>query len=258
MGVRLASLLRKPAGVRGSRQFQGWFARVAEELLKRTELVAGGEAHRLLEIEFYYYGDEHLDPFSHRQPISQRAGLWYFHRTGNSYRGGSFKGADITFGHRGAFAGILIRTLQTSSGRVIDGPSLCVDHLLKLTGYRSVTDLDGAIGGQKAWDEDSPLRIRDAVVSHDWHIYSSPRVGLTLNIQRQQNERRDYISRAYRFLTEPRLIKKGKRQMVLGLHHQGHSQIEIARLTGCPRIAVERYIREFQTHRRHGVAHCAE
>src|ERR1051326_4641799 len=109
----LATLLRKPATVRRSTQFRGWFAKIADELLNRSELHVADQPHRLIEIEFYYFGDGHLDPFSHRQPITQTPGIWYLHRTGSSLRGGTFKGADITFGHKGAFGGILIRALQT-------------------------------------------------------------------------------------------------------------------------------------------------
>jgi hypothetical protein len=76
-------------------------------------------AHRFEEIEFYCHSGIHQDPFAHCNPIQQSFGKWYafvsfnclalhfnswnfffryFHRNGNNYRGGSYKGVDLTFG----------------------------------------------------------------------------------------------------------------------------------------------------------------
>src|SRR5262245_44068007 len=108
----------------------GWFARIADELLNRTHWMVGGRPHRMTEVEFYYVGPGHRDPFAHADPVQQYAGRWYFHKTAGMYRGGSYKGVDLTFGNDEARAGILIRGLESPQGKRIDGPSLLVDHLL--------------------------------------------------------------------------------------------------------------------------------
>jgi hypothetical protein len=256
--MRLQKLLEKPPQLQQRKDLGGWFARIAEEVLRRSELHVGEETLRLVEVEFYYHGEGHFDPFSHRQPITQQAGLWYFHGTGGSYRGGSFKGADITFGHPGVYGGILIRAVERRDGRLIDGPSLCVDHFLKSAGYQTVAELDRAIARRKVWQVGNPLRVTESAVGHDWPIYHSARVGLTPNSQRDPEARIDYLSRPYRFLTEPRRIKKGRRQLVAGLHEQGWSDDDIVRLTGCPRGALPRHIQAFERLLRHPASHTTE
>src|SRR5262245_54518774 len=123
-------LLRKPDALRGSDELGPWFTAVAARLLNGAALLAGGVRHRFTEIEFYYHGDGHLDPFAHRDPVQLHVGRWYFHRTAGVYRSGSFKGLDLSFGDGTAFGGVLIRGLATEDDVLVDGPSLCVDHLL--------------------------------------------------------------------------------------------------------------------------------
>ena len=98
------------------RAYTPWFDAVARRLLCGCRVMVGGEPHRFTEIEFYYHGGTHLDPFTHRDPIQKSTGLWYFHRTNGVYRGGSFKGVDLTFGGPGAFGGVLIRGIEAEGG----------------------------------------------------------------------------------------------------------------------------------------------
>ena len=48
-----------------------------------------------------------------------------------------------------AAAGVYPVRIETPEGKLIDGPSLTVDHLLDVTGADSVAQLDRAIGGQR-------------------------------------------------------------------------------------------------------------
>ena len=73
---------------------------------------------------------------------------------------------------------------------------------------REESDVYRAIDRRRVWDPGSPLHLRNATVPHDWHIYSSGRVGLSLKVRHDQ--KLDYISRTYRFLTEPRLVTPGQ------------------------------------------------
>src|SRR3954469_12701829 len=121
--------LRKPARLT-DRTADAWFAGIAAALLNRTHSVLVGWQHRGTECEFYFRGPQHDDPFTHGNPVQVHAGRWYFHKTAGVYRGGSFKGVDVTFGDGTAKGGILIRGAETADGRLIDGPSLLVDYLL--------------------------------------------------------------------------------------------------------------------------------
>ncbi|HAX77412.1 MAG TPA: hypothetical protein DCY88_16650 [Cyanobacteria bacterium UBA11372] len=132
------SLLDKPENLDEGETIETWFNRIASQLLFGCYLVVGNQPHRLVEIEFYYFSETHPDPFTHRAPLQLECGRWYFHRTRGSYRSGSFKGLDLTFGDGQAFGGILIRSLVTPDGKLIDGPSLCVDYLLAKAGVMGV------------------------------------------------------------------------------------------------------------------------
>jgi hypothetical protein len=145
------ALFRRPPDFADGPAADRWFATIAEALLNLASLRVNGVPHRLSEVEAYYHGPGHEDPFAHRDPVQLNLGRWYFHRTRGTYRGGSFKGLDVAFGGPvrdvgKAYGGILLRGLEAPDGTIIDGPSLLVDHLLRTTGFASVAELDAAIG----------------------------------------------------------------------------------------------------------------
>lgn len=72
-----------------------------------------GTKHRILEIEFYFKSEKHPDPYPHVYPIEKDPAVWYFHRHGNHYRPGNYKGLDITIGNGDDWrGGVLIRTIE--------------------------------------------------------------------------------------------------------------------------------------------------
>jgi hypothetical protein len=239
------NLLRKPTDA-----FDNWFDRIAERLLNGCRLIVGRQPHRLVEIEFYYWSDTHPDPFTHRDPIQFNIGRWYFHRTRGTYRSGSFKGLDLTFGEGQASGGVLFRGMETADGTLIDGPSLCVDHLLDATGAENVAALDRAVNNRLAWEEGNPLRLEATDTLDERPLVRSPRVGLLLKKVTSRADSTRFVMRPYRYLTEPQRTKKGKIHMVLALHACGDSLDDIQRLTNCPRRSVERYIADFETGRK--------
>jgi hypothetical protein len=241
------SLFRRPED---PGDLDAWFTRIADRLLNGSRLVAGQQAYRLVEIEFYYWSDAHPDPFTHRDPIQYQIGQWYFHRSRGVYRSGSFKGVDLTFGDPTSSGGILFRGLETPDGTLIDGPSLCVDHLLDATGAEDVPTLDRTIASRLAWDEKNPLLLRRTEKSEDRPIYRSARVGLFLKRIGSRAESTRFVMRPYRYLTEPRRTKKGKLHIVLALHARGESIDDIRRLTNCPRHTIERYVADFEAGRK--------
>jgi hypothetical protein len=240
------TLLQKPANLAQPGVAQTWFDAIAEKLLNGANLRAAGKAHRLVEIEFYLRAAEHPDPFTHGDPIQLQCGKWYFHRTAGVYRSGSFKGIDLTFGDGTRYGGVLFRGLEMEDGTLIDGPSLLVDHLLKLTKAASVRVLDAMIAGRDAWDSSNPAALEDAEPPRTQTLFRCGRVGLTLKNARNKADAPRYILLPYRYLTEARKTAKGKVLMVLAMHARGASVEEIHQATGCPRKSVQRYIDDFE------------
>ena len=165
-----------------------WFGRIAERLLNGSRLRAGSKSYRLVEVEFYYHWSGHADPFCHRDPVEVEGGRWYFHRSHGIYRGGSFKGVDVTFGGGGTHAGILFRGAETENGTLIDGPSLLVDHLLAVTGQPDVATFDALTAGRKTWDPENPLKLETAPLEQR-PILRTGRVGLSLKFMGRQPAR---------------------------------------------------------------------
>jgi hypothetical protein len=244
-----AALMKRPSNLPADAE--GWFTSIAEQLLNGCVLMVGNQPHRFVEVEFYYHGAGHLDPFTHRDPLQLETGRWYFHRTAGVYRSGSFKGMDLSFGSGGAHGGVLIRGIEAPDGSLVDGPSLCVDHLLEKTGHRQVAALDDAIGGRLAWDSNNVLFLDDAPAAGRRPLFRSARVGLSLKKARASapGEMPRYIMKLYRYLSEPRRTAKGKTYLALALHGQGKSVDEIYQLTGCTRQAIQRYIEDYEAGR---------
>ena len=225
-----------------------WFSQIASQLLNATRLLVCGKPHRLVELEFYYYNKAHPDPFAHRHPLQLTCGYWYFHQQKDNYRGGSFKGVDLTFGEDTAFGGILIRSLEAADGTLIHGPSLCVDYLLAQAEVSQVATLAQDIGDRVAWDRNSPL-VLEEVTTQQHQIFASARVGLTLKRVQNYPNMPQYFLRPYRYLTEPYRIRKGKLYLVLALYLQGMSPELIHQFTGCSPRTIERYILDLETGR---------
>jgi 3-methyladenine DNA glycosylase Mpg len=227
------------------------FAKIADLLLNRAHLMIGGEAHRLTEIEFYFNGGDHLDKYTHGDKMQKKFGVWYFHKFGGEYKSGSYKGLDIAIGNDKAPAGILLRGHERISDKdLIDGPSMSVDRMLQLNSCASVVELvkklekyDLSI--DQGDDNSSPLCVVPAE-NRNHPVYSTARVGLTLKKENSVARWR-YIARNYRFITEPSRIKKGKFHMALGLHQQGKTIAEIAKLTGSKESSVRGYIETYET-----------
>jgi 3-methyladenine DNA glycosylase Mpg len=239
-----------PSLLRKREPLDDWFTSIAERLLNGSCLRVGRQPYRLVEIECYYWSAAHPDPFAHRDPIQFHTGLWYFHRTHGVYRSGSFKGLDLTFGQDDASGGVLIRGLETPDGTLIDGPSLCVDHLLDATGAATVAELDRAINQRLAWEEGNPLYLENTDTQEQRPLLRSPRIGLLLKKATARTDSTRFVMRPYRYLSQPRRTKKGKLHMVLALHAQGAGVEDIQRLTGCPKRTVERYAADFETGRK--------
>jgi hypothetical protein len=226
--------------------------------LLHAELLVAGQPCRLQEIEFYWFSPEHPDPFCHRHPLQRHHGCWYFHRVGSAYRGGSFKGLDITFSDGQGFGGILLRGLLRPDGSVISGPSRLVDFLLQATGFPRIVDLDTCLQHhpvvllEASWPNRSeppaaPLILRSTATPLAWPIYATARVGLTLPPHHLDPATLDFFGRPYRFLTLPHTLAAGRPQLIVALHQSGLSPQAIRSLTHSPLPTIHRYLHAYHT-----------
>ncbi len=223
------------------------FRRVADLLLRRTTWFMNGVPHRFTEVEFYWNGRQHGDTFTHGDPLQREFARWYHHRTAGEYRGGTYKGLDIAFGSKDVAAGILIRGVARTDGdhALIDGPCMCVDHLLALTGAASVRALAESFDGRVDEASGSPsYLVAEEAAREVPGVFESPRVGLTLK-KGATEARQRYLAMPYRFLSEPARIKKGRLHLVVSLHRQGLRAAEIARLTGSALSQVSKYAAQY-------------
>jgi 3-methyladenine DNA glycosylase Mpg len=226
--------------------FQSEFQKIATEMFHNYTFMINGHPHRFTEVEFYLNGGNHPDDFAHDDPIQKECGSFYFHKMNGKYKGGSFKGMDVTFAQDGVFGGILIRGIQKlDAPRVlVDGPSLVVDHILKTCGAENVPALVASMTSLAVCDQNNLIHIAPASKSGSRQVYSSARVGLTL--KDFSRDRENYIVRFYRFFTHPKDIKKGKPLMVNALHVHGKPEHEIHLITGTPKNTVAKYVDLFR------------
>ncbi|MBP0017269.1 MAG: hypothetical protein J7647_06880 [Cyanobacteria bacterium SBLK] len=216
------------------------FEAIAQQILNQTHLAIAGENHRIVEIEFYYHNAEHPDPFTHCHPLQRTENRWYFHRRGQSYRGGTFKGVDLTFGDDRAYGGILLRSLEQPDGNIVNGSCNCVNYILQRTNYETVAELDAAIGDRNVRDRNLPLFLQPAEMP-ERSVFATARIGLSLKRVRSHSDMPAYLLQPYRYLTAPQKISKGKIYLVLALHRQGRSLDEIQQLTKYPKIKLQQY-----------------
>ena len=162
---------------KGEQVWQQWFSGIANRLMNqmRLQVAVRGEVSRfrICEVEFYLHCAGHTDTFSHRDELQRASsGQWYFHRqNGKSYKGGTYKGLDITFGSKGeAFGGVLIRSIEEEdvaktvgkktinakgkqqlklgkgSNTFVEGPCRVVDRLLlaaQVSSIQELVDIEG-------------------------------------------------------------------------------------------------------------------
>ncbi len=228
-----------------SHEYLDAFRRMAALVLRRSTWVIAGARHRFTEVEVYWNGRAHRDVFAHDDPERREFARWSHHRTGGEYRGGSFKGLDVAIGAPDVRAGILVRGIERLDGdrTLIDGPSLCVDHLLALTGSRDVrslaTSFDRSVDACDVGESPSYIEVEDRD-SDVVGVFESPRVGLSLS-RGVTPARLRFIAAPYRFLSEPARIKKGRMHLVVSLHRQRTPHAQIVALTGSSSSQVARW-----------------
>jgi len=251
---------------------------MAKDILMNYELHSNGHILRLLEIEMYWRAAEdsgpeggHKDLFAHAHPVQwNNYGNWYWHRQGlrpdTSYKGGNYKGLDMTIGPQdtsqgGGHGGILIRSVQcVSDGRIIEGPCLVADEVLKQHKAPSIVELVSRWNGELSAVDNPTLFFAAAqhsppVSAGDPVILKSPRVGLTLKQPGASRPR--YIMLPYRYT---RLVKqkdgddnasvfnkKNKHLITLSAYHElgSSNSSAIASLCSCTATQLSVWISAF-------------
>lgn len=159
--------------------------------------------YRIIELEFYLKNDKFQDNYTHCDPDQKQFAHWYFHRSkpGGSYKGGTFKGLDLTLGYKGGYFGVLIRSISKYFDAFVHsvsaGPCIVVNQLLKDTGFSSIGDLVRASESMDVRKNKFINLVFSRTIPQFGlrNIYTSPRIGLGDSYPELQN-------RNFRFTAE--------------------------------------------------------
>jgi 3-methyladenine DNA glycosylase Mpg len=215
------------------------FESIAYEILNSMILTVNKVAQfRICEIEMYFKDRKsHVDPYVHGSPDQLTCGNYYFHKFSNgTYKAGTFKGMDITFGNENCHFGVLIRSIENiETHQFIEGPCNVVNTFLsyfKVNNVRELMNLDEfsnlpivacshellclssmpsstdtALTVIK--DLEDPQRISLFSVEK---VYCGPRIGLSEKNKTEQHA--VYRKRHYRFVIKRDKIKKQKKTLI--------------------------------------------
>ncbi len=244
---KLVSLLRQ--GPHNNNVAQ-WSGRVAELLLSESCLRVANTTFDFREIEFYFHSDGFPDPFVHCDEQQRESATWYFHRTGQSLRGGTYKGLDLTFGPKGTYGGILLRAIRDAKGKFTSGSSLCVDTIVQAAAAPDHKTLSPIARSTSAFSPENVMTVCPREPSPTT-IYRTARVGLTLKRAQSHPRMVDYIAQRLRFLTgrnelESKLENKGRHLLHIALHQDEQSPEQIAAISGARPSVVQRHIHDYE------------
>ncbi|NLR90454.1 MULTISPECIES: hypothetical protein [Flammeovirga] len=168
------------------------FTSIANFLMNDVVLRAGINNYRLVEIEFYYFSDQHQDPYVHKHEAQKTLGRWYIHGAG----------LDITFGTMDFYGGILIRGVQRRGDKqFISGPLNVASEVIH------------HLGGVE--DQEIHFGLKEYDLPQE-QIASSRRVGLNP----RKNDGELYVNRPYRYISciSSKHPFKQKKQVALDLN----------------------------------------
>ena len=168
-------------------------------------LLINGAKFEIIETEIYYNSPEHNDTTVHKTPEQAMFGKWYFHRSkpGGAYRGGTFKGLDLTLGSAGTYCGILVRAIYSEATGPIVGPCKVVDFVLKSYGIDNLNEFVGPeFLDATANHQQFHLVPAETSTSED-QLYIGPRIGLKAPIWKDVELRfaRRYVGSPFKLKT---------------------------------------------------------
>jgi hypothetical protein len=191
---------------------ENYFYDMANVILNEVFLKINSKKFRIIEIEFYLKCNGHDDPCTHGNPDQMLMHTFYFHKfiTTGTYKAGTFKGMDLTFGSKSdkAYFGILIRSIQNmKTEQIIEGPCNVVNKILEEYNCDNIMDFtQGKNLNIFKNKKDFVLVPTDKLEVLD--IACGPRIGL--------NEEKfpHHWNKNYRFVTNKDKIKKGKKSLI--------------------------------------------
>ncbi len=198
-----------------------------------SNLIIKGNRYKICELEYYNFSESHQDLYVHCDKEQLSNETFYFHRIhGKGFKEGTFKGMDITFGNleRKEYGGLLVRSIMNiDSGKIIEGPCLVVQEILKAFRYNKVIDFyedyTSKNPGLNIYNKNSELWIE--YVENKDKINYSPRVGLKFkgrNIY-ELSKKIHYVMKPYRATTIPNKLKKQK--VTIHLASKPKSELEL-------------------------------
>lgn len=210
-----------------NKKYNKIFDRLADILLNYVIININEKKFRLNEMEIYFNNNDHPDPFVHCNEDQKKKYIFYFHKTSNTndtYKSGTFKGLDITFGEENEkfiqYGGILIRSIvDTKNKQIIDGPCNVVNYILNETKCKTIDELvnNKLSGNMSILNKQSILYLYTTRKLNKMKVYSGPRVGLTLKNMKNIKNREKYIMKNYRYILYPSVTKKYKPTLALKL-----------------------------------------
>lgn len=197
------------------------------------------------EIEIYYNSPNHKDEYVHKSKDQLTNAKWYFHKYHNgTYKSGTYKGLDITFGNgKDTYGGILIRSIEnTNSDEFITGPCNTVNYILKQFDYDEVTELVENMKSLDVFDKKNLFYLTTEEPNEEDeepnYIFTGPRVGLSLKYP-------EYLLKEYRYLKQPKQIQKYRSTIISSLYKKGNSEKKIIELTKLSKATITKAIKEF-------------
>ena len=183
-----------------------YFRTLACDIINNSQIQVAGVNLDIAELEIYYHTKDHPDPYVHQHLDQLTHNCWYFHKQSRSYRGGTFKGLDMTFGDTKSHGGILIRSV-VHNGNLIEGPCKTVNLILTLLGIERIEQLVPFDGPLLATNSDILKLVVRAEPTSTKTIVSGPRVGLS---RKEERFGWRYLMIGYRFVDISYAIKKYK------------------------------------------------
>lgn len=220
---------------------QDKFKLFATYLLKQFKMKIGENVCSLEEVEIYYNSKDHKDDYTHKNKDQLTNAMWYFHQYPNgTYKSGTYKGLDITFGNgKDIYGGVLIRSIEnTTTNEFITGPCNVVTYILKKLECEEITDLVKKMKTLEVLNEKNPFYLTIQPTQENTQIFTGPRVGLSLKYP-------TYLIKEYRYLKQPSKIPKCRTTIISSLHLGGMKKDDIVKLTNLTSSSVNKAIKEF-------------
>lgn len=217
------------------------FKTFASCILKQFKLNIGEKICSIEEVEIYYNSNAHKDEYVHNNKDQLTNGKWYFHQYHNgSYKGGTYKGMDITFGNgKDIYGGVLIRSIMNENdNEFITGPCNTVNYILKQFEHNEVKELVKTMKSLDIFDKKNPFHITISNNNTNEKIFTGPRVGLSLKYP-------EYLLKEYRYLKQPCKIQKYRSTIISSLYKGGAKDDDIITLTKLSKVSVKKAIKEF-------------